>query len=366
MKIALIAHLKYPIVQPFAGGLEMHTHLLARLLRERGHDVTLFAAWGSDAALDYRPVCAPTGDAAGDPVRAAAIDAAEFAAYTAILDAVARGGFDIVHNNSLHDLPLRESGMLAMPMLSVLHTPPFASLANGVKDAASDMTFVAVSPSLAREWRGIGVDPEVVGNGIDLAVFPFSAGPCDPSGAFWSGRIVPEKGLHLAIDAARIAGLNLAFAGPRSDMAYWHTEIAPRLGGGVADLGHLDHAALAARLGRAQVALVTPCWEEPFGLVVAEALACGTPVAAFARGALPGILDATCGRLAPAGDTEGLARAMRAAAGLDRRACRARAEALFDAREMTDRYEALYAGHLVRRTAGAVEPRDRLRDEMPA
>ena len=109
MKIAVIAHLKYPIGQPYAGGLEMHTHLMTRALRRRGHEVVLFASEGSDPEL-ATCVCPPTGEDLGDPVRWAAIERAEREAYAGILEAVRAGGFDLVHNNSLHALPLAESG----------------------------------------------------------------------------------------------------------------------------------------------------------------------------------------------------------------------------------------------------------------
>jgi glycosyltransferase involved in cell wall biosynthesis len=149
--------------------------------------------------------------------------------------------------------------------------------------------------------------------------------------------------LHLAIDAARAAGLPLRFAGPRPDDEYWATAIVPRLGADLTDLGHLAHAALSSQLAKASVAIVSPCWDEPFGLVVAEALACGTPVAAFARGAIPSLLDPRCGRLARPGDSDDLAAAIRGALSIDRRACRAHAEQRFDSERMVDRYEALYA-----------------------
>ena len=359
VKIAVLAHLKFPIAQPYPGGLEMHTHLLTRALRRRGHRVTLFASQGSDPDLAPDPVCPPTGDALGDDARGAAIDRAEAEAYARIMAGVARGGFDLVHNNSLHALPLRRSRGLGIPMVTALHTPPFDSLAAGVRACAPGMAFTAVSRSLAEAWRGLVAEPRVIGNGIDLAAFAFRAEPAPEPYAFWSGRIVPEKGLHLAIAAARAAGLRLAFAGPRPDPAYWDAVIAPLLGDDLTDLGHLSHAALARGLAGARVALVTPRWEEPFGLVVAEALACGTPVAGFHRGALPDILDTACGRLARADDPRDLARAIGEAAGLDRRACRARAEALFDADAMTDRYEALYREVLARavRSRGLREAR---------
>ena len=340
LKIAVLAHLKHPISQPFAGGLEMHTHLLARALRERGHAVTLFCAIGSDPTLGAIEVCPPTGEGTGDALRDAAIDAAEHEAYSRIMEAVAAGRYDLVHNNCLHDLPLRLSGSLAAPMVTVLHTPPFDPLTAGVRTATTGL--VAVSRPLAAQWSEIAAEVVVIGNGIDLSAFPFSLTAATGPFAIWTGRIVPEKGLHLAIDATRAVGLPLAFAGPRPDPAYWATQIGPRLGPDLTDLGHLSQRDLALHLGRARVAVVTPLWEEPFGLVVAEALACGTPVAAFHRGALPDILGSASGRLARPDDVADLARAIREAGDCDRRACRAQAEALFDAAVMIDGYESLY------------------------
>lgn len=360
MKIAVLAHVKYPIGQPYAGGLEMHTHLLTVALKRRGHEVVLFASHGSDPDLAPVMLCEPTGDALTDPEAEDVIDRAEHDAYRTMMDMVAAGGFDLVHNNSLHDLPLRASARLDVPFVTVLHTPPFESLLGGVEAADPSMAFLAVSPTLAQEWADVVPDARVIGNGVDLATFVFSARPDDPPYAFWSGRIVPEKGLHLAIDAARAAGLPLVFAGPKLNPGYWEAAIAPRLGPDLRHLGHLSHRDLAHHLGRARVAIVSPRWEEPFGLVVAEALACGTPVAAFRRGAMPDILDATCGRLAAADDPEDLARAIRGAADLPRRACRDRAEAMFDAEAMTERYLEVYDAVLaprvrpgLRRVAGA-------------
>ena len=349
MKIAILAHLKYPIGQPYAGGLEMHTHLLTVALKRCGHEVVLFASRGSDPELAPVMLCEPTGDALADPELENDINSAEHAAYRAMMERVAAGGFDLVHNNSLHDVPLRESVRLDLPFVTVLHTPPFASLVGGVEAADPSMVFLAVSPSLAQEWTDLVPDVQVIGNGVDLTTFRFGARPDDPPYAFWSGRIVPEKGLHLAIDAARTAGLPLVFAGPKLNPTYWEAEIAPRLGHDLTHLGHLSHRDLADHLGRARVAIVSPRWEEPFGLVVAEALACGTPVAAFRRGALPDILDESCGRLAAADDADDLARAIRGAADLSRRACRDRAEALFDAEAMTEHYREVYDALLAAR-----------------
>jgi glycosyltransferase involved in cell wall biosynthesis len=180
----------------------------------------------------------------------------------------------------------------------------------------------------------------VIPNGISLETWRYRRRP-RRGGAVWSGRIVPEKGLHLAVEAARGAGMPLTIAGPVQDREYFE-RCLEGAGSEIEYVGHLESAALATLVGDAEVALVTPCWEEPFGLVAIEALACGTPVAAFARGALPEILDRRTGALARPGDAGDLARAIAVARALPRSACRRRAERRFSLEAMTDRYLAAY------------------------
>lgn len=345
LDIALIAHLKYPIAEPFSGGLEMHTHLLARTLIARGHRVTLFAAEGSDPALGLRPSGPPTGEGHGDLLREERVALAELDAYRRIMERIAAGRFDIVHNAALHDLPLTMAHCLRVPMLTAFHTPPFPGLETGVRDRSGEgMRFAAVSACVRDIWQPVVPVDAVVRNGIDLTQFAYGAMGGDY--AVWSGRLVPEKGPHLAIDAARRAGVPLRVAGPRSNESYWQEELLPRFGGSIEYLGHLGHADLARQVAGARVAVCTPRWEEPYGLVVAEALACGTPVAGFARGALPEIVDAATGALAPADDVPALAEAIRRAATLDRAACRRRAEQTCDASVMVAGYEAVYRAML--------------------
>jgi len=186
----------------------------------------------------------------------------------------------------------------------------------------------------------------VIPNGVDLRSWRQGPGG---TGAVWTGRLVAEKAPHLAIDAARLAGMPLRLLGPAHDPAYFDGMIRPRLGGSVEYLGHGTVAELADAVGSAAVAVVTPTWDEPFGLVVAEALACGTPVAGFAMGALVELVDSSTGRLARCGDVAGLADAMRAAAELDRDGCRARAREHFSVERMVDGYESWFAELLARR-----------------
>ena len=358
LRIGIIAHLKHPIAEPFAGGLEMHTHLLARALRDRGHAVTVFASSASESALGLEPICTET--ALDEVGTAEASDVAFFRehhAYLSLMTALRHRDFDVIHNNSLHYLPVTLADSLPMPMVTTLHTPPFCWLESGIRlCSAKNHAFVAVSRSVAALWDHVARPDEVILNGIDLQKFGFRAKPDAPGYLVWYGRVVPEKGLHFAIEAARRIGLPLRIAGPVLDPDYYRSRIAPELGADTVHVGHLAHRELARLVGGARAFLCTPTWDEPYGLVVAEALACGVPVAAFARGAIPEILDASCGVLATPDDVPSLAAAGLAALALDRRACRARAERACDAVRMVDGYEALYRRRIALQHTALCEP----------
>ena len=347
-RVALIGAARHPIAEPFAGGLEAHVWALARGLLERGHDVTLFAGPGSDPALGVRALdlrLPRVSDAARADVSMPPpqwLD--EHHAYLDLMLALADGRlgpFDVIHNHSLHHLPIAMAAAVGTPMLSTLHTPPTPWLESAVQvRERCDVTFAAVSEHTARAWSHLLDDVRVVPNGVDVARWPVGRGG---GPLVWFGRLVPEKGAHLAIEAALRAGMPIDVAGPISDTDYFAARVRPLLARpGVRYLGHLTHQRLRAVLDGATAAVVTPCWDEPYGLVVAEALACGTPVCGFARGALPELLDADCGRLVGAGDVDALAAAIAMAPTLSRRAARRRAEAVCSIEAMIDRYEALY------------------------
>jgi glycosyltransferase involved in cell wall biosynthesis len=246
--------------------------------------------------------------------------------------------FDVVQLNCLHYLPVAMADLLPQPPVLSLHTPPTPWLESALYGGRR-IRPVAVSSWTARAWApALGAIP-VIGNGVDLD--RWAPGPGGQQ-AVWTGRLVPEKGAHLAIDAAALAGIPLVLAGPASDRQYFDDQIAPRLGRGASWAGHLGHRDLVSLVGDSAVSVVTPCWDEPFGLVVAESLAVGTPVAAFARGAVPDILDDATGSLAQPGDVAALADSILAAASLDRGVVRARAEQTCDVQRMVDGYLDLY------------------------
>lgn len=352
LRIALLASSRYAVRQPFAGGMESFVYEFARALTAEGHHVTLFAAPGSgtDLPCEVLPVHTfeMSEESRREPLTPEWIVHETHAYLSVMLDLGdrLRDAFDIVHNHSLHYLPLAMARSLSTPMLTTLHTPPLPWLEQAValpQGVASD--FVAVSAFTARQWDPINGPVSVIPNGIDL-----DAWEPGPGGdyAVWSGRLVPEKGTILAIEAARRAGLPLRIAGPVGDRKYFEQYIAPELDDTVSYCGHLRQDELNDLVGGAAVALVTPTWEEPFGLVTAEAMASGTPVAAFARGGIPEILDASSGRLAAPDDVDALAGAALEAAELPRAAVRAKAEADCNHAVMVQRYLQHYDDMLYR------------------
>lgn len=345
LRIGVLAHIKHPIRQPFAGGLEAFTHDMVKGLQARGHEVTLFASESSDTDLGLASIYSDANYDVRSGCRAWSSDAEEYAsehsAYLDLMRSVDQHGFDVLFNNSLHYVPVNMASRLETPLLTVFHTPPFAELIIAYSGGSVAGRFATPSRANAHSWASLVPDCHVIPNGIDLSFWRPAELAADH--AIWFGRVVPEKGTHLAIDAARKAGMKLRIAGPAVNRRYFDDFVAPRLGDGIEYLGHLSRSELVHEISGAAVSVITPRWDEPFGLVVAESLACGTPVAGFARGALPELVDAETGSLSVPDDVEALAESILEARRKSRAACRARAVANWGYEQMLDHYEALLA-----------------------
>jgi glycosyltransferase involved in cell wall biosynthesis len=181
-----------------------------------------------------------------------------------------------------------------------------------------------------------------VHNSIDVNTFPMGRG--DGGYVLFIGRFNPDKGAHLAIAAARAAGRRIILAGKLNEpaeKAYFDEAIRSRLGAGVEYVGEADATTKRELYAGAEALLFPICWEEPFGMVMIEAMACGTPIVALRRGSVPEVV--AHGRTGiVVEDPQNLPPAIDAATAIDRSECRRHVEEHFDAPVMVAGYEAVY------------------------
>jgi glycosyltransferase involved in cell wall biosynthesis len=283
LHVGLVAPLWYPIA-PDRGGIEQVIALLARELRARGHRVTLIAA--GDSTHDGRlvPVC-PEGIAAAMEKGLAS----EYPLYEAA--AVGRAlrlarEVDVLHSHlGARLVPL--AAHTAAPVVHTMHT----SISRDMRWLLEQ--FPRAHVTTVSHWQAAALagvaSPVVIANGIDLDAFPFSAAADDY--LLVLGRLEARKGVDVAIDVAHAAGRRLVIAGHVADRAFFAERIRPRLDGDrVRWFGPVGGAEKIRILQRAHALLFPVQWEEAFGLVMVEAMACGTPVVALARGAVPEIV----------------------------------------------------------------------------
>ncbi len=308
-------------------------------------DVTLFAGPGSDERLGAREIQvrplhlsdAARRDVAMPPERWLA----EHHAYLQVmLELQGRTDFDLIHNNSLHYLPIALAATARAPMVTTLHTPPTPWLEPAIR--LMDQTrarFVAVSSHTAGLWSHVA-DAEVVLNGVDVDRWVPGPGGDD---LVWFGRLVPEKAPHDALRIAAASGRRVWVAGPVPDGTYFDDAVRPLLGPRAEYVGHLGVDDLAALVGSSAASLVTPAWDEPYGLVAAESLACGTPVLGYDRGGLREFVSPGCGVLVAGGDIEGAVQHVEEVAAFDRGTCREHAVRRCSVEQMIQAYLGVYA-----------------------
>jgi glycosyltransferase involved in cell wall biosynthesis len=249
--------------------------------------------------------------------------------------------FDVIHFH-LDYVHFPVVGDLSCPTVTTLHGRLYPPDEAGFFDAYPRAPLVSISDAQRRpiphaNWQA------TVYHGMPLDTHTFREGP--GSYLAFLGRMSPEKGLDKAVEIARRAGMPLRVAAKifAEERPYYERVIEPLLQSSpwVEFVGEVGGASKDAFLGGASALLFPIDWEEPFGLVMIEAMACGTPVVAFRRGSVPEVMtDGVTGFIVE--DVPGAVAAVRAATGLDRRACRRTFAARFGVERMVDDYLAVY------------------------
>ena len=334
MRIALVAPPLIPVPPPAYGGTELFIAHLAEGLSARGHDVVVYANGESRVGCEVR-FCFEQSAWPPDPQENTTLKLLEHAAWA--LSDILRDPFDIVHLNDALTIPL--SRFLSVPVVYTLHHPHEPELSR-LYARYPDVSFVAISD--AQRSREALARIRTIHHGIRVEDYVYEEEKSDY--VCFLGRIAPVKGTHLAIEAARKAGVSLKIAGEIQPMfrQYWETQVLPYIDGSVIEyVGEADHQRKTDLLANARALLFPIQWNEPFGLVMIEAMACGTPVLAFRGGSVNEVVaDGVSGRICSSVEDMGSWAIDPQLAPHD---CRAYAERYFSIDRMVEQYEAVYA-----------------------
>jgi len=361
MRIALVAPIVTPIAQPYPGGAQALLADLAQGLLRRGHSVTLFAREGSfvpGVSIEQIAVPGSVRPASfSGPVQERPTDAGFFAQANIFLDLFLQlrqrsHDFDSIHAHAF-DWPAFACSTLIqdIPVLHTIHLPAVSAELNAALRVlhyqGHPLTLITVSQACARTYADYTPIDYVIYNGLELSTIPFSAHVSLDAPLLYAGRISPEKGVEAAIEIAEQAKRHLLIAGGVYDQHYYEECILPRLQEArerVTYLGQLERSALWKIMSQSLGLLFPIEWDEPFGLTPVEAMATGTPVIAYRRGAVEEIIrHGETGFLVEPGDRAQAAAYVAELANLSRIRCRSHVEKHFSLERMLDEYERVYA-----------------------
>ncbi|NIJ12059.1 glycosyltransferase involved in cell wall biosynthesis [Saccharomonospora amisosensis] len=333
LEIAMVAPPWFELPPKAYGGIESMCADLVEQLTFRDLSVTLVGVGRNGTPADFIPTCEqPNEDRLGQAMP-------EIIHASLLPEIVQKLEPDLVHDHSLAG-PLLASGR-SLPTVVTAHGPVTGEMGQYYRGLGDSVHLVAVSDAQRRmapnlNWVG------TVHNAVRVERFPFQENKSDF--ALFLGRTCPEKGIPHAIAAAREAGVKLVIAAKcrePDELKYFEREVKPLLGPDVEWIGEVERAQKVELLSAARCLLFPVCWEEPFGIVMVEAMACGTPVIALGRGAIPEVV--THGKTGFVCDEPGeLADAIHRASRLSAEDCREEAEDRFDVETMAKRYERVY------------------------
>jgi glycosyltransferase involved in cell wall biosynthesis len=329
VRVALTADPELPVPPKLYGGIERVIDMLARGLVARGHDVTVFAHPESETAGRLVPWPGRSSISVTDTARNAAALARE----------AMNGRFDLVHSFSriaylAPILPLNMPKIMTYQRAITLRSVRYGhALSRGT------LSFTAISDWMMRHVSGFG-RWAMVPNGVPLDVYDFSPAVAPDAPLVFLGRVEEIKGPHLAIEIARRTGRRLLIAGniPDEKQTWVEANVLSHIDGDrIQYVGPVDDAQKNALLGRAAAFLMPILWDEPFGIVMAEAMACGTPVLGLDRGAVPEVVEDGITGFVRA-DIDGLVQAVDQLSSIDRTACRARVDRLYSQDAVVEGY----------------------------
>lgn len=341
MHIALTSDPELPVPPRLYGGIERVIAMLAAELSNRGHRVTLFAHRESTARAELVPWPGRRSSSLSDSLRNAHI----------LLREVRRRQVDVLHSFSriAYLIPLLP---LPVPKLMSYQRPiTRRTVQIGYALSRGSLEFSAISHWMMKPVADIG-RWHLVPNGVPLPSFPFVADPGPEAPLMFLGRVEAIKGPHLAIEVARRTGLPLVIAGniPPGHQDWFDTTIAPELDAQICYVGPVDDAQKAALLGQARALLMPILWDEPFGIVMAEALACGTPVLGLRRGSVPEVVDDGVSGFV-VDNLDQLVAAVSRLPQLNRLGCRCQVERHYSEAAVTNGYLAVYRDLISRTSA---------------
>jgi glycosyltransferase involved in cell wall biosynthesis len=333
LRIGLIAPPWFQLPPQGYGGIEWMNYWLVEELVKRGHEVTLVASGENHSHARFLQTYArPPMEALGEPVP----EIVHAGKASRLLDGLE---LDIVHDHSFAGpLLARARGC---PTVVTAHGPLDGELVEYYREVGTSSSLVAISHCQRRQRPDL---PWVatVHNGIPTDEYPFREAK-EPF-VLWLGRMSPEKAAHIAIDTARQAGRRLVLAGKCNEPAekrYFDEEVRPRLGPDVTWVGEADTHLKKKLLSEASCLLFPIQWAEPFGIVMVEALACGTPVVALRQGSVPEVVDdGVTGYICD--DPQHLSIALNWVDRINPLNCRRHAVRHFEASAMAFAYEAVY------------------------
>ncbi|HXV57824.1 MAG TPA: glycosyltransferase family 4 protein [Gaiellaceae bacterium] len=339
MRIAILSPVWFPVPPVGYGGIEWVVSLLADGLADAGHEVTLFASGDSRTRAELAAVYGTA------PSELIGRSAPELRHALACYERAAE--FDVVNDHS-GPLAAAVGGAVETPVVHTVHGPLIGA------DGELYASLARVAPrvgliSLSLNQRAPQPDLPWIANchnALDLNAYPVHV----ERGEYlvFLGRMSEDKGCHRAIEVAREAGLPLRIAGKMREPAereYFETYVAPQLGDGVEYLGETSHGKKVALLQNARATLFPIDWEEPFGLVMIESMACGTPVIATRRGAVPEVIEHGRSGIV-VDDYREMAAALAESDKLEPVECRRSVEERFSAARMVRDYESAYAAAL--------------------